>query len=273
MTTARIRFVTRVAIALAISSGLGRQAAAQWVPLDLGSLGGPLTIATGMNASGQVVGLSETVDFLRHAFSWTRAGGLVDLGTLGGSESVALAVNAAGQVAGWSQIAGDAETHAFLWSKSTGMIDLGTLGGSSSVAFALNDDGQVVGASTTATERAHAFLWTPTGGMVDLHGGDDGRNSSAVAVNASGQVVGFSYAVFPASFDDRAFSWTQATGRIDLTSGDTVSEALALNDDGQVIGCSRCRSPPTQTRHSRGTWLPDSSASARSTARRVLPSM
>jgi probable HAF family extracellular repeat protein len=228
--------VARTALALVICSGLSdRQAVAQWVPIDVGTLGG-WTFANALNNSGQVVGMTETTDFRRHAFSWTRVGGLIDLRTLGGSESVALAVNNIGQVVGWSQVAGDVETHAFLWSAQTGMIDLGTLGGSASVAYALNDAGQVVGASGTATGQSHAFSWTRTLGMIDLHGSDDGRYSSGIAVNAYGQVAGFSYAVYPADFDDRAFSWTQALGAVELSGGNMVSDAAALNKNGQVVG-------------------------------------
>jgi probable HAF family extracellular repeat protein len=72
--------------------------------------------------------------------------------------------------------------------------------------------------------------------MIDLHGSDNGRYSSGLAVNAKGQVVGFSYAIYPASFDDRAFMWTEAAGMIDLTDQSTVSDPGGLNNTGQVVG-------------------------------------
>jgi len=69
--------------------------------------------------------------------------------------------------------------------------------------------------------------------MVDL-GTLGGTESEAVAVNASGQVVGWSEV---ASGDHHAFSWTQAGGMIDLgTLGGAQSEATAVNATGQVVG-------------------------------------
>ena len=230
--TVGLTLVQASQLSVAHASGPPARAVAQWIPIDVGTLGG-WTNASDVNDSGQVVGLSETLDGRRHAYSWTRAGGLVDLGTLGGSESVAVAVNNKGQVVGWSQIVGNSETHAFFWSVQTGMIDLGTLGGRSSNANGLNDSGQVVGASGTAAGRSHAFLWTQTGGMIDLHVPDDGRNSAAGAVNSGGQVIGFSSAPHDAT---RGFSWTAASGMVDLTFPGTASSAAALNDSGQVVG-------------------------------------
>ena len=79
------------------------------------------------------------------------------------------------------------------------MIDLGTLGGTSSAATAVNNNGQVVGTADTTN-----------GGL--LHGQWD------------------------------AFSWTQAGGMIDLGTlgggGTEISDATAVNDNGQVVGDS-----------------------------------
>ena len=97
------------------STGLARAAGPTVTAIDLGTLGGNFSEALDMNASGQVVGESATAPFGIHAFSWTRAGGMVDLGGLGGTSAVATAVNARGDVIGDSNTAGDAGYHATLW--------------------------------------------------------------------------------------------------------------------------------------------------------------
>jgi probable HAF family extracellular repeat protein len=137
---------------------------ADFVPVDLGTLGGSSSVATAVNVRGQVVGNSTTAgDDVRvqHAFSRTATEGMVDLGTLGGGigpGSSAIAVNARGQVVGYSRIV-DGSQHAFSWTARRGMVDLGTLGGDFSQAFAVNDRGQIVGSSSTADGSSHAVLW------------------------------------------------------------------------------------------------------------------
>ena len=156
----------------------------------------------------------------------------IDLGTLGGTFASANAVNASGQAAGFSLIAGDAEEHDFFWTQAGGMIDLGAPVGQDLVA--LSDSGQVVG--TMYNPGQHAFSWTQAGGLIDL-GTLGGTRSAARAVNASGQVVGFSTTT--GDTGSRAFLWTQAGGMIDLgTLGGAGSSAVAVNASGQVVGVS-----------------------------------
>ena len=211
----------------------GSQHAFSWTSsggmVDLGTLGGAFSSAADVNAGGQVVGAAATSEGLSHAFSWTASGGMVDLGTLGGAASSARAINATGQIVGTaSPPVGFA--HAFSWTPAGGMVDLGALGGTFSFAVDVNDSGQVVGSTDT-----RAFSWTQTGGTVDLGTLPGDAASQAAAINAGGQVVGYSgVAGFPPW---HAFVWTQAEGMVDLgTLGGTFSQAAAVNDGGQVVG-------------------------------------
>ncbi|MEQ1638463.1 MAG: hypothetical protein ABL903_17465 [Methylococcales bacterium] len=114
-------------------------------------------------------------------------------------------LNDKGQIAGTQSVVGNngnSNTHAVLWENGT-VTDLGALGTdingySQSSAVAINANGQVIGNSTVYDQHGnakgqHAFIWSK-GIMTDLGalGTDtDGiGNSSAVALNASGQVVG-----------------------------------------------------------------------------------
>jgi probable HAF family extracellular repeat protein len=125
------------------------------------------------------------------------------------------------------------------------LTDLGLPpGGLSSHAFDISDAGHVVGAFSAREGHAygHAFLWTSTGGMQDLGdlpGGED--QSIARRVNDAGQVVGYGFAEDLSNGQvgrRHAFLWTSSSGMQDLgvLPGHTDSEALGINDAGQVIG-------------------------------------
>ncbi len=145
--------------------------------VDLGSLGGVCTLASGLNNRGQVVGLSDLVgDLTFRPFLWDR-GVLTDLGTFGGSGN-ANAISEAGDVTGWSDTRNEPASplevgplHAFLWKNGT-MSDLGTVDGDScSFGFSINSKDQIVGSSaaTCIFTTPRAFLWENGGPMIDLN--------------------------------------------------------------------------------------------------------
>lgn len=140
---------------------------------DLGTLGGSVTEALGVNNKGQVVGESQTgaIDQygnpVYHAFVWDSVHGMRDLGTLGGDlTSVAVGINDAGTVVGTSTTAlvkkvekktgytyYVSTSHAVTWSSASQVHELGD--GS---ADSINNAGEIVGSS-----NYHAILWSSGG--------------------------------------------------------------------------------------------------------------
>jgi probable HAF family extracellular repeat protein len=226
------------------------------------TLGGSFAWGIGINATGQVAGLSATTDDdAEHATLWNPStpngstGTLHDLDTLGGTYSQGTGINNSGQLTGYSDLTGDEESHAILWkptspgSASGTMHDLETLGGSVSFGWDINTNGHVTGDSETTGDAAtHAFLWKPTtpngvsGTMHDLEtlGGTDSGGSG---INDQGQVTGWSLTT-----DDEAthaFLWTPAipggiSGMMhDLeTLGGLNSYGYNMNASGHVVGMS-----------------------------------
>ena len=139
-------------------------------------------------------------------------------------------------------------------------IDIGTTlpaGSNRIVAFAVNDIGHVVGRFYLSTfGPPHAFVWTPAGGALELA---PGRRSWAYDVNNAGQVVGHIGAVeaerdppctssscVPPPNDPQAFIWSARDGMVELgTLGGARSEALKVNEAGQVFGWSEIASSET----------------------------
>ena len=207
--------------------------------VDLGTLGGPGSVAVAINNRGEVAGTAGNVPNLwgaAHAFLWTRKDGMIDLGPTGPRYlSYAGAMNDRGQVVGYAN-APSGHYHAFVWSQQIGMLDIGTLGGWMSFARDINNSGMVVGTSYVAHGGMHAFVWKPDGGIRDLGTLPGGLESWGYFVNESGDVAGYSRAGYGAY---HAFLWTQSKGMIDLgTLGGYYSEPTAMNNSGDIVGYS-----------------------------------
>ncbi len=216
----------------------------------LGTLGGSASIPAAVSEDRIVVGGAETADGKWHAFLWSE-GAMTDLGTLGGNESEAHAVSDGQElyVVGTSQMPDPCDPcvileRGFLWHNGT-MTEVGTLGGCASDAWGVSDSGVVVGASLTAEDDWHAFRWE-AGTMTDL-GTLGGDHSCALDINNAGKIVGWSMAPgTPVDANDtdpppvrRAFLWTAGSGMTDLgTLGGLNSTAMAIDDDGRIIGWS-----------------------------------
>jgi probable HAF family extracellular repeat protein len=159
-------------------------------------------MATDLNTAGDVVGTSVDSFFHQHAVLWPSDGGPIrDLGPAWR----AVAVNEAGEVAGYDLSGG-------VFYRQGVTTRLESLNGQMTVAD-LNDLSMVIGTSQGDYLRAHVFVWQPgQARLKDLGTGGTHKEALAVAINARGDIIGYSCSggVFnncPESASSRAILW------------------------------------------------------------------
>jgi len=208
--------------------------AASYKVTDLGTLGGSESIATAINATGEITGGATTAAGAYHAFLYSN-GSMKDLGTLGGPSSQGQSINGVGTVAGYAQlppgtVQGGWPPHpvslysAFVDSNGT-MTAVGTPGGA---AYGINDAGQVIGECSGGACLFSGGSVTNLGSL----GGTSGQ-TQATAINSSAEVVGYSY-LPDGNF--RGFFWINGTMTAMGTLGGDWSQAYGINDAGQITG-------------------------------------
>jgi probable HAF family extracellular repeat protein len=202
-------------------------------------LGDVASVAYGVNDPGDIVGTRQATDFLvfpGEAFLF-RGGVFYDLANkFAGQESIATDINNAGVISAW---AGDiGSPHAFIYDTNSGTAtDLGALPGhSESYAQAINNVGQVAGScrKSGGTQDPHAFLFD--GSMKDL-----GPATSANDINDSGQVVGARVvggASYWTAYRCDTSGGTPQFVDLGFLPGFVGSEAMAINNDGDIVGHS-----------------------------------
>lgn len=192
-------------------------------------------------------------------FTWQWGVGMTALPTLGGNNGFAASVNNRGQVAGWAENSIHDPTcvapqvlqfEPVIWGPGPGQIQqLPTYSGDpDGSATGINDKDQVIGISGICQNAVgnqsaiHALLWQ-NGTVTNLGNLGGYAWNTPMALNNHGQIVGFSDLPgdqHGANPNFHAFLWTQSHGIQDLGTlpGDAISEALGINDQGQIVGVS-----------------------------------
>ncbi|MBI3896857.1 MAG: hypothetical protein HY308_01015 [Gammaproteobacteria bacterium] len=214
--------------------------------LDLGTLD-PSTSSswaypTGINDLGHVSGMAG--DFIENSlrpFLWTPETGMQALDEPQ-FHSGAAALNNHDQLVGTKQIEEFNGLQAgALWAPGQPVQILGSLGGRFGIAESINDNAEVIGNSATdllLLPQRSGFYWSATTGVVPLQPYES-QSTFDVAniahdINAWGDIVGAIYAQRENFIEPRATLWTSYSDF--FTFSDVSSEAMSINDRGQIVG-------------------------------------
>jgi probable HAF family extracellular repeat protein len=229
---------------------------------DLGTLGGTIGIANGINNKSWVTGDATLPgDVPQRAFLW-RQGVMTDLGTLGGPNSASdwPVKDDKGLIAGYAETSTpdplgedfggfgtNLITLGFVWKKGV-MTPLPTLGGNNSGANGVNNRGQVVGVAEKNIQDPNcpphqildwgAVMWGPGKGEIqELPGLPGDTTAAAIGINDEGQVVGAS-GLCKRPHDRHALLWQHGSVTNLGSFGGTRNRANAINNRGQIVGNS-----------------------------------
>lgn len=224
--------------------------------LDIGSLGGSITEASGINNNGDIVGQAELPSSnsgsgAMHAFVYHHASGsFVDLGTPGGSASMAMSINDSGTITG--EIFGTQARHGTLWFPvawlSDGGLQLlaGPYPNGDGVFVSTNDissAGVIIGQGYINDVAGYRAVWYKNGTIANLGtlGGDtsDGGSISPQGVYIAGTSAVRGSSPATNELPTHAFLYRNGT-RTDLgaLASGTYSTAAGVNNNGVVVGSS-----------------------------------
>jgi probable HAF family extracellular repeat protein len=220
--------------------------------IDLDTLGGEESYATGINNSGQIVGWSLTTSGEKHAFLKNPGEKMKDMGTFGGKGilgkpySIATGINGKGQVVGTSILdydfdsTGTAHSSAYCPFLCSGVpIKLLDISWDPNWLHdwwpnGINYLGEIVGYYGTILEDERGFLYSG-GTVMTLWDG-----SKATAINDNSEVVGYYY--LPDTYYQYYAFYYKKGGAAGVTLPPPgnfeggQSWAYGINNKGQIVG-------------------------------------
>lgn len=203
---------------------------------NISTLGSNVSVATGINGSGEVVGWNDFYSgssispeaFLYSNGSMTS----IDAPSLFPSGTEAAAINDAGAVVGTGYLSSD-HFHAFQYSGGK-MKDLGPPGALQSSAVAINHSGQIIGGYYTSATKSGEFLIT-NGKMTTLPVPAGASAVAAFGINEGGEIVGSIF--FASGAPSHAARFANGTwADLGAIAGAAASRATSVNQAGAIVG-------------------------------------
>jgi probable HAF family extracellular repeat protein len=213
------------------------------VMTNLGTLGGTFSSASGLNVFGQVAGSSSVAAGAPPRATFWNGSAMVNLTPdLSASEgSAAYGINDQSHIVG--TISGVGAPVPFIWRGGV-VTRLEDLAGPGAYAWDLNNADQVVGSAyspdlTLLGQMQHAVLWQ-NDAITDLGVLPGDEDSSAVAINTFGDIVGSSGRTDPDTYESTYRPFLYSGGMMTaIQMPSTESYASDINDSRAIVGTMR----------------------------------
>jgi probable HAF family extracellular repeat protein len=206
-------------------SGSFRTEGPRYEIVELGTLGGEMSVAYAINDKGEVVGQSETAEGEKHAFIWDATRGMRAIPGITRKESRARGINNKGQVVG-----SESDPIPQPGRSRTGQSRPTFSKGTSSPEPAVGG-GYGVNRDKIQIPVPHGFVWSESEGKTDLSH-PDYAGCDAFHISDYGHIAG---ALAKENGGMRNANWLSAAEVIEPTSP-TIFRATRFNDKGQCAG-------------------------------------
>jgi probable HAF family extracellular repeat protein len=205
---------------------------------DLGTLGGKVSYALGINDNGVVIGYSYLKDGVTtHAFTWTAATGMRDVGKSfpGGGSTQGSAINASGNVGGNGIDSNGKQVPAFLVVPRNWRTLPENNQDQRNFCFGINNSNQLTG-QLYAGEVVHGFLWDPiASSYTEIPSLPGGLHTAGTSINNLGHITGTS-SLANGIFNGIFWSATGGTQDMGRAGGSAATWGEAVNDSDEVAG-------------------------------------